>query len=526
MSAREYQQQDMAGQRILSTGKTVSRPAGRDLKSDVTSGLGWTAVGRAAQQIVQFGLSVVLARLLSPKDYGLMAMSMVFTGFAGMLADAGFNTAIVQRKELKESHTHTVFWMTFGSGLALTLITFVLSPWLADFFKAPSLKPIFRVIALNFIFGGIGNVPSALLQRRMQFRRIATIDVSSLLLSGIVGVVMAFVGAGVWSLVGQSVSASLLTSALRCISCRWLPKTTFCRTSLKEIWSFSGNLYGFNFINYWARNADNLLVGKFLGAPSLGIYNRAYALMLLPITQINSVVAQVIFPAFSSIQDDKERVKRIYLRGIAIVALLVFPMMAGLALVAEPFVRTVYGEKWIAVVPLLQIMSCLGATQALVNSTGWIYLSTGRTQRMFYCGTCSAIVVILSFVAGIISGSVVNLAWLYAVANILLFWPGISFAGQVIGMRFREVAGAVQGSFFAACGMAVGVALTQLLLPTTMLPWLALILETLAGAVVYLSLAATFKLKALQDVITLLSEGLKSRSSKWPKWDKRLVVLK
>jgi PST family polysaccharide transporter len=472
-----------------------------DLKQKVTSGVYWSGLGRVVQQLVQFGLSVILARLLSPKEYGLMAMSMVFTGFAGMLADAGFNTAIVQRKELKETHIHTVFWMTFSSGLALSLLTFVLSPLLAEFYTEPSLAPIFRVISLNFIFGGIGNVPSALLQRRMQFRTIAKIDISSLLLSGMVGVAMAMSGAGVWSLVGQSISASLLTSTFRCVSCRWLPKAIFCRSALKEIWSFSGSLYGFNFINYWSRTADNLLVGRFFGAPALGVYNRAYALMLLPITQINSVISQVIFPVFSSIQDDKERVKRIYLRAIGIVTLVAFPIMFGMLVTAGPFIETVYGRKWHGVVPILRILALVGAMQVPINSTGWLFFSQGRSDVLLRWGACLATLAISSFVIGVMIGSVEAVAYCYAIANSVFFFPGLAVAGRIIGMKLRELLAAIAGPLFASCVMAAVLEGLQLLLPPIWPAWQTLALVVAVGVIIYGAIVQLLRLSAWKELV-------------------------
>lgn len=476
------------------------------LKERVSSGVLWATIGRIAQQMVQFTLTVVLARLLSPHEYGLMAMAMVFTGFAGMLAEAGFNAALVQRKELSEAHIHTVFWITLSSGVLLAGITIALSPWLAEFFKAPTLKLIFPVIALNFIFGGIGNVPSALLQRRMQFRAIAKIDVSALVISGIVGVMMALGGAGVWSLVAQSLTSSLLIGAFRCWSVRWLPKLIFSWTALKDIWAFTGHLYGFNFINYWARNADNLLIGKFFGAPALGAYSRAYALMLLPITQVSSVVTQVIFPAFSSIQDDKPRVKRIYLRAIGIVTLVTFPIMFGLAVVAQPFVETLYGSKWNEVSPLLQILALVGAMQVLINSSGWIFLSQGRTDVLLRWGICLALLVVTSFVVGVILGSVREMALCYAIANGLFLFPGMAVVARLIDMELTELLLAVMGPFFSSLVMAVTVAAVRLTLPSSLPTWQSLVALVLVGMASYATILYFVRLSAWRDLVQLIGE--------------------
>lgn len=486
----------------------MSQATQPNLKTQVTSGILWSGGARIAQQILQFGLSVILARLLSPAEYGLMAMVMVFTGFAGMLADAGFNPALVQRKDLRQEHIHTVFWITLGSGFLLTTVTFLLAPLLAAFFKTPTLAPIFQAISLNFIFGGLGNVPSALLQRRMEFRLIAKVEIGALIISGVMGVAMAMTGMGVWSLVGQSLASALLIGVFRCWASRWLPKPIFCRTAFKEIWEFSGSLYGFNFINYWGRNADNLIVGKFFGAPALGAYNRAYALMLLPITQINSIISQVIFPALSSIQGDKERVKRIYLRAIGIVTFLGFPIMMGLMVVAKPFVLTVYGPKWIEVAGILQILAPVGAMQVLFNSTGWLFLSQGRTGVMFLWGGLFAGAAIISFCVGAFLGSVKMVALCYAAVNVAYFYPCLMVGGRVIATNAYEILAAVSGSFLCALAMAALVAGIRFTLPVTWKPWLVLFCLVSVGGIVYLLMAYFLRLSALTELRMVIREKL------------------
>lgn len=480
------------------------------LREQVSSGVFWTGSARAAQQAAQFALSVVLARLLSPNDYGLIAMAFVVTGFAGMLADAGFNAALIQRKELRDDHIHTVFWMTLGSGIVLAEIAYLLAPLVAEFFQAPPLDLVLRVLGITFIIGSIGNVPSALLQRSMRFRAIAQLEFVSVVVSGIVGVVMAFRGAGVWSLVAQALTASLLTTAFRCSCCKWFPRLIFSLSALKDIWTFSGHFYGFNFINYWARNADNLVVGKYFGAPALGAYSRAYALMLLPITQFNSVITQVIFPALSTIQHDKERVKRIYLRAIGVVTLLAFPTMLGLLVVAEPFVLALYGVKWREVTGLLQILALVGAMQVIVNSTGWIFLSQGRTKLLFRWGLCLSMLTISSFGIGAMLGSVRSVAYCYAFANFVFFFPGVAVAAGVINMTLKEVLSAVVGPFLISVAMAAVVASVHRALPVNWLPWQILVVLTTTGVISYTGLAFLFRLSALQDVKQNIRERARS----------------
>lgn len=479
-----------------------------DLKSQVASGVLWSGIGRILQQVIQFGLSVLLARLLSPGDYGLMAMVMVFTSFAGMLADAGFSTALIQRKDLNEVHGYTVFWITFLIGVILLVVTFLLAPILAEFYQSPALTDIFRVISITFLIGAFGNVPSAILQREMRFREIAKIETVAPLLSGALAIGMAIRGAGVWSLVAQPLLAAAITTVLRCWTCRWLPKMVFCPKALKEIWGFSGHMFGFYFINYWSRNADNLIIGKFFGAVSVGLYSRAYGLMLLPITQINGAINQIMLPALCGIQDDKPRVARIYLRVVGMISLLSCPMMLGLFVVADPFVLSLYGEKWRGVIPILQVFSLVGLIQSLVSSCGLLLQSQGRSDLLFYWWSLFNMLFIGSFLIGAWLGSVLSVAVCYAIANLIYSGPALVVSGRAVDLPARKIVSAMAGPFLAALAMALVVYAVKCFLPGSWSPGLTLALLLSVGTVTYAAVVLSTNLTAWQDMRRMIREKM------------------
>jgi len=476
------------------------------LKTQFSSGIAWTAAARVLQQVIQLGFSIVLARLLSPHDYGLIAMVAVFTGFAWMLTDLGFSTALVQRQDVTDIHVQSVFWTNAAFSLLLTILSWVAAPWVARFYSLPILAPIFRWVSLNFILGCLGNVPFALLQKRLEFKSIAQADTISLVLSGIAALLLAFFGFGVWTLVIQSLAGNALTALLRLRSSRWLPKMTFSFAAIKQMLRFTVPLYAFQFVHYWSRNGDNLLVGKFFGAGVLGAYSRAYTLMLLPITQINNVVGQVMFPTFSSIQHDIPRVKQVYLRSISVIALVAFPMMMGLTMLARPFVETVYGTKWAGVIPLLQIFGLLGILQVLINSTGWIFISQGKTNVMFRWGLFFSTAVVGSFVAGILIGSARALATCYALVNLIFFYPWLRAAGRVIGMTVSEVLMAVAGPLLGAGVMSVSILSAWLLLPAHWKSWEILLTLSVFGSAVYLLFVVSVGLRAWKEVVSIVLE--------------------
>ena len=262
-----------------------------NLKHQVLAGVMWNTVACIGQQAVQFALSVILARLLLPDDFGSIGMILVFTSFIGMFADAGFGSAVIQQSHISDRHLQSVFWFNVAAGLFLSAVMFASAPFLAGFYQEPVLLSLARGLSPVFILISVGLVPAALMQRRLQFQSFARINLVATLASGVIAVAMAFLGAGVWSLAAQYLVGYFVIAALSFALSGWRPRRRFSWASLRELWGFTGNLLGFNFVNCWARNADNMLIGRFLGAAALGYYSRAYGLMLMPITQIISVVS-------------------------------------------------------------------------------------------------------------------------------------------------------------------------------------------------------------------------------------------
>jgi O-antigen/teichoic acid export membrane protein len=474
------------------------------LKGQLRSGLYWVAFGRVLQVAIQISFTAALSRMLSPGDYGVMAMVAVFTGFATILADGGFNSALIQRKEITEIHTQTVFWINLGTSVSMAVTTCLMAPYLARFFLAPTLTPLFRIISINFVLGSLGGAPGAILEKRMQFRTIALNLNLSLIVSGVFGVAFAFFGAGVWSLVAQSMAFSATNSLMRCWSCRWRPRLAFDRRVLRDLLGFSGNYYVYGSINYWGRNADNLLVGKFFGAAILGSYSRAYSLMLLPMSQINSVVAQVVFPGFSSIQDDLNRIKSIYLRALGVVSLVTFPTMMGLEVAAAPFVNTLYGGKWSDVVLFIKILAPVGMLQSIGNTVGWIYLPLGKTNLMLYTSATVVIGEIISFGIGIKIGSATALAVCYALFYLIAFYPFMSIAWRTLNIRPSEAFSILAGPFLSSLAMGAVVCGLGASMPAAWGSGKALLALIGSGVVFYVAVVYLFRLSAANTLLALV----------------------
>src|SRR5580700_375407 len=316
------------------------------LREKVVHGLLWSLASRVGGQAFQFAFGVVLARLLSPNEFGTIGMLLVFTGFAQALADCGLSAALIQIQVVTERDCSTVFWLQFAIALCLCGLLWVSAPAIAAFYALPAIEMPCRLMSGIFPLQALGYTHSSLLSKQFQFRALAIISVVSIATSGIAAVALAAYGFGIWALVWQSMVAALVTTALLWMRSHWRPSFLFDREAAVKLSRYGIYLLGHGSLNYWIRNGDNLLIGKFLGAHSLGIYARAYSIMLLPLNNIGAVLGQVMFPALSQVQHDIPRFRKSYLTATRVIALISFPIMIGIAVLAEPFIAVLYGEKW------------------------------------------------------------------------------------------------------------------------------------------------------------------------------------
>jgi len=477
-----------------------------NLRARTLSGLGWSGAAQVARQVLQFFIGVILARLLSPQEFGLIGMIIVFISFANLFSDLGLGAALIQKLDLEQRHLSSVFWVNIAAGIILTGIVVAAAPLIVTFYNEPALRVLTVVIALNFFIGSFNVVQNALLRKNMDFQRLARIEIAASFFAGVLAISMALLGLGVWSLVAQSLMFTAVSVLMMWQMSAWRPTLSLDIEALKELLGFSSNLLGFNLFNYWVRNFDNILIGKFIGSSALGIYARAYSLMLLPVSQISGVVSRVMFPALSIIQDDIERVKQIYLRSTRTIAFVTFPMMIGLLVVAKPFILSVYGDKWREVIPILQIFCLTGMGQSVGTTIGWIYTSQGRTDIMLKWGIFSGIVYIISFVIGLRWG-VIGVAAAYVLSGYILLWyPAWTIPGRLINLRFSEMIKNLSGSFYCAVAMGVFVWTLGLFLPVSWPQWVYLAIQVPFGIMLYIAMMHIFKVRVYIETYELIRE--------------------
>lgn len=484
-----------------------------NLKAKSVAGAKWAAISQVATQASQLYIGITLARLLDPNDFGLLGMVLVFSRFAQVLADMGIGAAIVQRSTIEPKELNSAFWFNAAAGALLCASLFLAAPLIANFYSTPALTPLARWIAATFLISAFTIVPTSLMVKDFRFRDLAIVETCSFLTAGVAAIVAAWNGMGVWSLVIQSLVLVAVKLVVTFALSSWSPRFEFEWNAVKRLFPFSMNLTGAQLINYWIRNADNLLIGKYLGQGDLGLYTRAYSFMLMPVRQISTVVTRVMFPAFSAIQDDIPRIRAIYLRTLSVIALMTFPIGMGLMSVADYFVLGLLGEKWAGMIPILQILCVLAVTQSLGSTAGVIYQSLGRTDLQFRWSIYSGVIYLTAFVIGLQFG-VIGVAAAYMIASVVFMTiPNALIIGHLTGIKLREFGAAVSGVFACALTMAISVYGLGRTLDGRLEKHWTLFILVLTGAALYFALIYCFRIGAVQEVRQLVASKLKSNTT-------------
>lgn len=338
----------------------------------------WSGLSQLALVVTQFMVIVVLARLLSPADFGLIAMATFFTELIGRVS-LGFRFPIIQRKEITPSHLSTIFWAGIAAGVVLWGISAAVSPLMASFFRNDLVRPITIVLSIEFIISSFGLVQSSLLSRDLDFKKLAIVDMVTSLANGVFAISLAYAHFGVWSLVWGSIVSSSVTVVLLWKLYPWRPRLHFSFGSLRDLSGFGAAVVGNSIVNHVGNDMDRLLMGRLLGPGNVGFFSQASRATQFP-KLISQVVARVTFPALSSVQDDYARIRRGYLKSVTYVSLATFPLLSGLAVVAPEFVRVVLGAQWIPMVLPLRVLCVVGITGSLGPVLSGIAFVTGRAD--------------------------------------------------------------------------------------------------------------------------------------------------
>lgn len=407
---------------------------------------------QAIRLILQFGSTAVLARLLTPDDYGLIAMVAVVSGFIDVIKDAGLSMATVQRSAINHEQVSTLFWANAALGVLTMVVLAVSAPLIAWIYGEPRLIWIAIAFSLIFVPSGLSAQHMALLRRQMRFTTLAAMDIISMSAGIAVAITMALTGFGYWSLVGLPAARTVVYTALCWIFSGWIPGPPRRRVGTRSMLSFGGSMTGFNILNYITRNADNLIVGSVLGSAALGYYSRAYNLLLLPIRQINGPIGAVALPTLCRLQDDPERYRRYFLRATSLISLVTLPVVAFVFADTRSFVLTLLGDQWMQVIPIFQWLAPAAAFSAINFVPGWLCISLGKPGRQFRWAIVSAPLTLAAFAISVQFG-VVAVAAAFSMTWCLLFAGFIAYACKGSPVSLVDLLRAL-GPVLLACTVA------------------------------------------------------------------------
>jgi PST family polysaccharide transporter len=443
-------------------------------------------------QVIKFllytGSVAVLGRLLTPQDYGLVAMVTAITGFVTLFKDMGLSMATIQKAEVNHSQVSTLFWINVVVSIALALILAVLAPIISWFYSEPRLTLIALALAGTFIFSGLTVQHQALLRRQMRFTALAAIEIGSMGIGITIGIVLAWYGAGYWALVGLPAATALSNVVLVWVFCEWRPGLPVRRAGILPMIMFGGHLTGFGIVNYFARNFDNILLGRFYGADVLGLYSRAYNIMMLPINQIRNPLNSVAIPALSHIQNEPTRYKRYYIKLVTLIAFITMPLMVFLFVCAGEIIGLLLGSKWSGAISIFKVLSVVAFIQPVWGTIGPVLVSLGQSKRYFTFGVMNSIIMVISFILGLPWGAI-GVAVAYTIATYVLLVPTLWYCFRRSPISITDFFSAISRPAVASVIMGLVIFLTRWYL-ADLAPIISVGLLLVISACVYTSICA------------------------------------
>ncbi|MGL5318950.1 MAG: lipopolysaccharide biosynthesis protein [Bacteroidales bacterium] len=371
------------------------------IKKNLVQGVLYTGVAKYSGVLIALIISAILARLISPKDFGIMSVATVLIAFFSIFTDFGIGPAIIQKKELTQEDYSRIFSFSFWSGLILALLFFLCAPLIAGFYQTETLTRVCRILSLNLFFVALNIVPNGLLYKEQRFRYIAMRTFFVQLFTGVIAVVAALKGAGIYALLINPVLSAIAIFLINYSQYPLRLRLGFGTESIRKIYSYSLFQFMFNIINFFSRNIDSLLIGKFLSMQQLGFYDKSYRLMMLPLENITQVISPVMHPVFSEMQNNKKHLAEAYLRVVKLLAYIGFPLSAFLFFSAEELILLVFGPQWQPSVELFRILSLSVGFQVILSSSGAIFQASNTTKLLFLSGVISSLLNVIAIGLGV-----------------------------------------------------------------------------------------------------------------------------
>lgn len=470
------------------------------LKNKTVKGIVWSSIERFSVQGIQFLVMIVMARLLTPKDYGLVGMVAIFIAVAQSLVDSGFSQALIRKQNRTETDNSTVFYFNIVVGILLYLVLFAIAPWVADFYNSPELTALMRVICLSVVFNSFVVVQRALLTVNIDFKTQAKASLTAAVVSGVIGIGMAYSGFSYWSIVAQQLVNLGLNTLLLWIFTRWRPRWIYSWGSFRELFTFGSKLMFSGLLDVVYRNMYLLVIGKVFTASSLGYYTRANQFAEFPSSNLTGIMQRVTYPVLCQIQDDDERLAQIYRRFLRLSAFLIFPLLVGLSAVAEPFVLLLLKEQWLFAATLLQII-CFAMMWYPIHAINLNLLQVkGRSDLFLRLEIIKKAIAVLILCVTIPMGLIAMCVG-QILSSLIALIINTNYTGKLIQVGFlRQMRDLLPTLLLSLSMWGVVYGITSCLSGII----LQLIVGIIAGMVYYIALSALFHFPELKELYSII----------------------
>lgn len=471
-----------------------------DLKHKTKVGMYWTFLNQGATHLMQFVVGIVMARLLSPEDFGITALPAVFMAIAASLMDCGFTTALIRKPEVTSKDLSTSFYYSILMGIFCYGMMYIASPFIADFYNTPILTPLIRVTSLTFLWGPLNTPQKVILNRRLDFKTQTRISIINKTVSAIVGISVAYAGYGIWALVVSGICASLMELIQMVWVVKWLPTEKWDKDSFKYLWNFGNKMLGANLIDIIYNNITPIFVGKYYSPRDLGVYNRALGYCKLPANQITSILSQVTLPVLSKMQDNDEFLIKQFRRMFRVASFISFPVMMMLCALAKPLVLVLITDKWVDCIILLQIMCFAKMWWPIQTLNRNLLQVKGRSDLLFkleaYKKTINFIILCCSLPFGI--------KW-FCLAQILQTMQAFAwntyYTGKYFNLTTLKQLGDVFPSFILSIVMLASIFGVNYFITNS---YLQILVGGIVGVIVYIGGAILLKREELDDILYMI----------------------
>ncbi len=473
------------------------------LKNQALNGAVWTYAQQFGTQMVSFIVSIFLARILLPEEFGLIGMIAIFMSIGNTLFDGGMTSSLIRSNTLDNSDYSTVFIFNLIVSIGIYILVFLSAPYIANFYNQPILVDITRVYALSFVFSSLGSVQNTILTKNMQFRKQAMLTMPVLLLSSSVALIMAFNGFGVWSLVGMSLTNAFTLSVVLFFSSRWTPSLSFSREKFATHFGYGYKLTLSGILDVLFTNMYQVVIGKFFQASIVGYYTRANQLMMMPIGNVSTALNKVAFPLFSELQHDTSRLRSAYKRIMLLVLFVINPIIILMLILAKPLTIFLFTQKWLPMVPLFQILCLSGLLYPLHLYNLLILQVKGRSDLFLKLEVAKKILSVGILAVSFFSG-IYGLLWGQVLFSILALFINTYYAGSLINYTMRQQLIDILPIFALSLVMCIIVYLIDSYFLYSLTELIRLILNSLIGFVIYIGISSVFKFESLIEIKNII----------------------